>query len=461
MQVGSGTYYLFVAAVFFLYWAVARVRRARLAVILLANYIFCAQFGIFYVLLLPACSLADYGVGLGLMRFRQAALRRLLVCISIALNMSLLIGSRYMAALLNRYAAVEWDWIFPLGLSFYVFQALTYTIDLYRRDAAGTHSLLEHLSAVSFFPTIVAGPITRVSDLVKQFATAPALSRADGGRAFFLIGLGLMKKTLIADYLAENFVNRVFDTPKLYSGSEALIAVYAYSLQLYFDFSGYTDIARGVAQLLGIRLPINFDRPYLAANMTEFWRRWHITFSNWLRDYLYFSLPGKRTKVMPYLNLVITMILGGLWHGASWNFAIWGALHGVALALTRLWQTLRRGRPKRPEAGWSRAVRIFCTYQFVCLTWIFFRAASPSDAYALLGRIGSLSIGFDNVSWPLICVILIAATSIFTGKRLYARSMDLFANSPFYVHAAALALVTLAIQWLGGTANAPFVYSRF
>ena len=348
MQVGSGAYYLFVATVFFLYWAAARVRRARLGIVLLANYVFCAQFGVFYVLLLPACSLVDYSVGLGLasslMLFRHPAIRRLLVTISIALNLALLIGSRYMPRLLNRHGVLHWDWVFPLGLSFYIFQSLTYTIDLYRRDAAGTRSLLEHFSAVSFFPTIVAGPITRVAELVKQFAAAPSLSPADGGRAFFLIGLGLMKKALIADYLAANFVNRVFDTPNLYSGAEALIAVYAYSLQLYFDFSGYTDIARGVAQLLGIRLPINFDRPYLAANMTEFWRRWHITFSNWLRDYLYFSLPGKRTKVMPYLNLVITMILGGLWHGVTWNFAIWGALHGSALAATRLWQALR-GRP--------------------------------------------------------------------------------------------------------------------
>jgi len=475
MQVGSGAYYLFVATVFFLYWAAASARRARLGIVLLANYVFCAQFGVFYVLLLPACSLVDYSVGLGLMRFRQPFLRRLLVTLSIALNLGLLIGSRYTPWLLSRYGAVQWDWVFPLGLSFYIFQSLTYTIDLYRRDAEGTRSLLEHFSAVSFFPTIVAGPITRVTELVKQFAAAPTLSRADGGRAFFLIGLGLMKKALIADYLAANFVNRVFDTPNLYSGAEALIAVYAYSLQLYFDFSGYTDIARGVAQLLGIRLPINFDRPYLAANMTEFWRRWHITFSNWLRDYLYFSLPGKRTKVMPYLNLVITMILGGLWHGVTWNFAIWGALHGCALAVTRLWQSLRgrrvsrpAGRPAgRPAWGWmkpatvGRVLRIFCTYQFVCLTWVFFRAASLPDALALLNRIASLTTGIENVSWPLAGVLLIAAASMFIGKKLYSQTMELFANSPFYVHAAALALVAVALQLLGGRGSTPFVYSRF
>src|SRR5688572_269169 len=189
-----------------------------------------------------------------------------------------------MCQILNRSGSTTWDWIFPLGLSFYTFQALTYTIDLYRRDAEGTHSLLTYLSAASFFPTLQAGPITRLADLAKQFSGRPALTPIEGGQAFFLIGMGLLKKALIADYLAENLVNRVFDTPNLYSGAEALIAVYAYSLQLYYDFSGYTDIARGAGLLLGIRLPLNFDRPYLSANLTEFWRRWHISFSNWLRD---------------------------------------------------------------------------------------------------------------------------------------------------------------------------------
>jgi len=466
MQVASGAYYLFVAAVFFLYWAAARARRARLAVILAANYLFVAQFGVFYAVLLPVCSLLDYSVGLGLVRFRLPALRRVLLSISIAVNLILLVGSRHMPWLLNRHGALKWDWVFPLGLSFYTFQALTYTIDLYRRDAKATHSLLEHFSAVSFFPTIVAGPITRVADLVKQFAAAPALSRADGGRAFFLIGLGLMKKTLIADYLGDNFVNRVFDTPNLYSGAEALLAVYAYSLQIYFDFSGYTDMARGVAQLLGIRLPINFDRPYLSANMTEFWRRWHITFSNWLRDYLYFSLPGKRTKVMPYVNLVITMILGGLWHGTTWTFAIWGALHGIALAATRLWQTRARNarggaRGPRADQGVRPTLAIFCTYQFVCLTWVFFRAGSLPDALTFLSRITSLTVGIENVTWPLVAVSLIGVASMFIGKRLYTQTMDLFANSPFYVHAGALALLAVALQWFGGRASAPFVYSRF
>ncbi|SPF49393.1 Membrane bound O-acyl transferase, MBOAT family protein [Candidatus Sulfopaludibacter sp. SbA4] len=457
VQPGSGIYFVFVAAVFFAYWASAGSRLLRLAVILLANYLFCARFGLFYVLLLPVCSSLDFLIGLGLMRAGRPPIRRVLVALSVGLNLSVLVVSRHMGVLLNRHG---WDWIFPLGLSFYTFQSLTYTIDLYRRDGEGTTSLLSYLSAVTFFPTLQAGPITRVTELVKQLGARPALGRADGGRAFFLIGIGLLKKALIADYLAENLVNRVFDTPKLYSGAEVLIAVYAYSLQLYYDFSGYTDIARGSAMLLGIRLPINFDRPYASANVTEFWRRWHMSFSNWLRDYLYFSLPGVRGRIMPYVNLVITMLLGGLWHGVTWTFAIWGLLHGTALAATRGWLAWR-GRPKQPASPWRHALAVGGTYHFVCLTWIFFRAGSVADAMTILGRIGSLTASFENVTALFAAVLLVGAGAMFAGKQWYALAMEWFAGRPFYVHAAALLLVAVAIQFLGGRGNAPFVYSRF
>ena len=457
MQVGSGVYFFFVAAVFFFYWiswAATGSRVFRLAIVLLANCLFCAHFGLFYVLLIPVCSTTDFFIGLGLSRFQNPALRRLLVTLSLLLNLGILAGTRHMGLLLKG-----WDWIFPLGLSFYVFQSLTYTIDLYRRDGEATSSLLGYLSAASFFPTLQAGPITRLTELVKQFADPAKLNREDGGRAFFLIGLGLLKKSLIADYLGQNLVNRVFDTPNLYSGAEVLAAVYAYSLQIYFDFSGYTDIARGVGLLLGVRLPINFDHPYQSINVTEFWRRWHITFSQWLREYLYFSLPGKRTKVMPYINLVITMVLGGLWHGVTWTFAIWGFLHGLALAATHGFRSWR-GRPK-PAGLWKKAGLIFLTYQFVCLTWVFFRAGSLANAQAVLARIASLSLGFDNLTAPLLGVMLLAAATFLVSKAWYTRILDGFAQSPFYVHAAALFLVAVALQFLGGRGSVPFVYSRF
>jgi alginate O-acetyltransferase complex protein AlgI len=462
LQAGSGLYFIFLAIVFGLYWMASGSRLLRLAVLLSANYLFCARYGLFYVFLLPACSTLDYLVGLGLTRFRARAIRRILVTFSVCGNIGVLVVSRHMGAFLRTHGGSysAWDWIFPLSVSFYALQSLTYTIDLYRRDGEASPSLLAYVTSASFFPTLQAGPITRLCDLARQVSQPPTLSRIEGGRALFLIGMGLIKKTLIADYLTQNLVNRVFDTPKLYSGAEALLAVYAYALSLYFDFSGYTDIARGSAQLLGIRLPINFDRPYLAANLPEFWRRWHISFSNWLRDYLYFSLPGKRTRFMPYLGLIITMVLGGLWHGATWTFAIWGLLHGGGLAITRLWQAGRGRRPKG-SLGWRHALLVLATFHFVCLTWVFFRAASVPDAMALLSRIASLSMGFENISPVLALALTATAASLFAAKSWYGRAMEAFAQCPFYVHAAALAAVVIAIELLGGRGSAPFVYSRF
>ncbi|HKE23293.1 MAG TPA: MBOAT family O-acyltransferase [Bryobacteraceae bacterium] len=457
MHSATGSFYVLVAAVFFLYWACAGVRVLRLGIILAANYLFCAHFGLFYVVLLPVCGTVDYLLGLGLMRFERSWLRRVLVGASVVMNLGLLVGGRHMGWFLGS----RWDWIFPLGLSFYAFQSLTYTIDLYRRDGEGTKSLLTYLSAAAFFPTLEAGPITRVSEIVKQLAARPSLRREDGGRAFFLIGMGILKKALIADFLAENLVNRVFDTPTLYSGAETLIAVYAFSLQLYFDFSGYTDIARGAALLLGVRLPLNFDRPYQSQNLPEFWRRWHITFSNWLRDYLFFSLPGKRSAVMPYLNLVITMTLGGLWHGLGWTFFVWGLLHGLGLAVTRAWQARKRGAATARGRGKTSPLAVFATYQFVCLTWIFFRASSLSNALEILARIGSLTVGFENIAPTLALVMLIGVAAMLARKQWYEAAMERFAACPFYIHAAAITAVALTVHRLGGRGNVPFVYSRF
>jgi len=276
LLLSTSTYFIFLVGIFFLYWSVSRVRALALSVLLFANYFFYARWNLWYLAIIPLASTCDYFIGLGLEATPNRLLRRLLVTASIALNIGLIVFAR--------------NWKLSITLSFYAFQALTYTIDLYRRDAKATPSYLAHLAAVSFFPTILAGPITRVSLLLDQLEKRKPLEAADGGRALFLIGLGLIKKLMIADYLGGNLVNRVFDFPNLYTGMENLIAVYSYTLQLYYDFSGYTDIARGTSRLLGIELMENFNQPYFSRNITEFWRRWHISLSTWLRDYLYIPL---------------------------------------------------------------------------------------------------------------------------------------------------------------------------
>jgi alginate O-acetyltransferase complex protein AlgI len=469
LLLSSSTYFVFLVAIFLLYWPLARVRALALAVILMANYFFYAKWDLIYLGLIPVISSCDYLFGLGLQCSKSPTVRRTLVTASIAMNLGLLAGFKYVPFFLENWTHLTgitaasslsgaWSWALPLSLSFYVFQALTYTIDLYRGDAKGTRSYLAHLAAVSFFPTTLAGPITRVSSLIDQFEKRKPLDPADGSRALFLIGMGLMKKLLIADYLSGNLVNRVFDFPTLYTGAETLIAVYAYALQIYFDFSGYTDIALGSALLLGIKLPANFNRPYAAENIADFWRRWHISLSNWLRDYLYFSLPGKRIKAFAYGNLVITMVLGGLWHGASWNFVIWGALHGIGLAFVRLWQT-QFGSAK--ATGVWRYVNIFLTFHFVTFAWIFFRAPNFDTATAILARIGSLTVSFANISGPLALVLAIGLFAHYVPKKWYDWSLACYVKAPFYAQAGVLALLALGLQNVIQTGAAPFIYTKF
>ena len=446
MLLSTSTYFVFLVGVFFLYWSVSRVRALALSLLLFANYFFYARWDLRYLAIIPLASTCDYFIGLGLQATPNRVLRRLLITASILLNIGLIALAR--------------DWKLSITLSFYAFQALTYTIDLYRRDAKATPSYLAHLTAVSFFPTILAGPITRVSVLLDQIEKRKSLEAADGGRALFLIGLGLIKKLMIADYLAGNLVNRVFDFPNLYTGAENLIAVYAYTLQLFYDFSGYTDIAIGSALLLGIKLPANFNRPYAAHNIADFWRRWHITLSNWLRDYLYFSLPGLRSKwkIFTYLNLMITMVLGGLWHGQSWNFAIWGALHGLGLVIVRLWQT-RTGT--KPAAGIWRYASILLTVHYVAFAWIFFRATNLETAAQILARIGSGTVSFANVSESIWVTLGIAVLAHYIPKNWYDFSLNLYVRAPFYAQAAAIAALVIGLQYVGQTGAAPFIYTRF
>jgi alginate O-acetyltransferase complex protein AlgI len=442
------------------------VRSLALAVLLFSNYFFYAKWDMVYLVLIPAAGTFDYLFGLGLQASKNAIARRILVGLSILMNLGMLAFFKYVPFFLENWTKAtgrpvpEWHWALPITLSFYVFQALTYTIDLYRRDAKGTKSYLAYLAAVSFFPTTLAGPITRVSVLLDQFEKPRKLEALDGGRALFLIGMGLTKKLLIADFLGANLVNRVFDFPALYSGSEVLIAVYAYALQIYFDFSGYTDIAIGSALLLGVKLPPNFNAPYAAVNIADFWRRWHITLSNWLRDYLYFSLPGLRSKwkIFTYWNLFITMVIGGLWHGASWTFVIWGAIHGLGLAAQHFWRTMRGN--KKAEGAW-KYFDIFVTIQYVCFAWIFFRAASWENAYAILSRVGSLSFSVVNISPSLVLIMTIAILAHYCPKNWYDFSLNIYSRAPFYVQALALALLVIGLQYVAQTGATPFIYNKF
>jgi D-alanyl-lipoteichoic acid acyltransferase DltB (MBOAT superfamily) len=443
-------YFYLLIVVFFAFWLL-RNSRAAIVLILAANLVCYGKSGLLYLLLVPLAATCDYFLGAAIDRGQSAGLRRLWLGCSVCLNAGLIVFCRYVP---------QTGFVLPLSLSFYAFQALTYTFDIYRNDAKPL-DWLSYISAVTFFPTIVAGPVTRVAALAPQLnRKSKPLSYEDGSRAFFLIGLGLVKKLLIADYLASNLINRVFDLPTLYSGGDVLVAVYGYAFQLYYDFSGYSDIAIGSALLLGLKLPANFNLPYRASDIADFWRRWHITFSNWLRDYLYFSLPGPRTRVMPYLNLVITMIVGGLWHGVSWTFLIWGVLHGVALALFRLRQASQKDRKR--QVGWGRKLAGgVLTFHFVLFTWIFFRAANVETALQILRQIGAFRFSFENATPQFLAVLGIAAAAHFVPRGWLDFGLRRFTAAPAFVQAGALAGVLMAIRAVSSAGAAPFIYSKF
>ena len=278
--------------------------------------------------------------------------------------------------------------ILPVGISFYTFQALSYTIDVYTGKIEKEKSFLQFALYLSFFPQLVAGPIVRARDFIPQIRQPLFVSSEMFGTGVFFIISGLFKKAVISDYISVNFVERIFDNPALYSGVENLFGVYGYALQIYCDFSGYSDMAIGFALLLGFRFPMNFNSPYKADSITDFWHRWHISLSTWLRDYLYISLGGNRKgKARTYINLCLTMLLGGLWHGASWNFVIWGGFHGIALAAQKFWRNLLH----KPKTATSKGIRKFfavlITFNFVCFCWIFFRNTTFEASVVMLKQI--------------------------------------------------------------------------
>jgi D-alanyl-lipoteichoic acid acyltransferase DltB (MBOAT superfamily) len=323
--------------------------------------------------------------------------------------------------------------------------------------------VVKFLVFVSFFPQLVAGPIVRAIDFLPQLEVRPTLSAKEVSRGAALIMGGLIKKLVIGDYLAVNLVDRVFETPNMFSSFEVLLGVYGYAMQIYCDFSGYTDIAIGSALLFGYTLTLNFNRPYQADSLQEFWHRWHISLSTWLRDYLYIPLGGNRGGPWgTYRNLVLTMLLGGLWHGAAWTFVIWGAMHGGMLMLTRLWQRWRKERGANPKPGLAyRLLMVFLTFHFVCLTWIMFRATSLEQAWGVMARIGQLVPGTTNVAWTVALALAagygIHATPTAWRERLIAA----FHRLPVWLQAPILVGILWALREAATSQVVPFIYFQF
>lgn len=461
MSLNDTTYLLFLALAVAVVRLAGRWGKAWLGLLIALSLAFYASWNPWYCAPLLLTSVVDYLVGEALGRAERSWLRRLLVTASLVFDLGLLALFKYFnLAAGSLGASPPFRVAFAAGISFYTFQSLSYVIDVYRRDQEPVGSLPRYIAFVSFFPTLLAGPITRAETLHPQLAKGPAAITSDAtSRALFLIALGFVKKALIADWLAVNLVNRVFDIPGLYSSGEVLAGIYAYAIQIYCDFSGYSDIAIGSALLLGFNLKDNFNSPYRSLDLTEFWRRWHISFSTWLRDYLFFALPGKRPGTpFPYLNLVITFTLGGLWHGASWTFAVWGLMHGVGLAFLRF-VSARGARKARP--AWRKVLGALVTFHFVAASWVFFRATSVASALDVFRVLFDRRPGFANV--PLAAIAAIGAVLASQGlpEGWYRKLEARFVALPSFAQAALLLATAAAVRAAAGSAVAPFIYFAF
>ena len=354
--------------------------------------------------------------------------------------------------------------LLPVGISFLVFRVLTYAIDIYRGQLVPA-STLDFGVYVAFFPYLLAGPIARARDFLPQLASPRDPHKVDAGRAFVLILGGLAKKLWIADYLSTHIVNGVFLSPQSYSSWETAWAIAAYSVQIYCDFSAYSDIAIGISLLLGFELPENFNAPYTARTIQDFWRRWHITLSSWLRDYLYIPLGGNRKgDGRTYVNLIVTMLLGGLWHGAGGTFIFWGGMHGVGMALERARAETRRRRgiPDPGRTAGARALQRAGVFVFVSVAWVFFRADSIGAAFSVLWRLvaGLGSLG-SAVTWPVVGLVVLGVAIQYVPRGFVERLEGGLSRIGWAGQAAVLAVGLFLIDTLGPQGAAEFLYFKF
>ncbi len=474
MIFSTGLFVILFAIFYCIYGCMQRTTTLRLLFVTCFSYYFYYKSSGLYFVLLAAVTLSDFLIARRMGQCDDNRSRRWLVALSTIINLSLLGFFKYTNFFAQMIADMRglhfdaFDIFLPVGISFFTFQSMSYTIDVYRRRIEPLDNLLDYAFYVSFFPQLVAGPIVRARDFIPQIRRPLCVTRTMLGTGFYYIVCGVVKKIVISDYISVNFVERIFDNPSLYTGFENLMGVYGYALQIYCDFSGYSDMAIGLALLLGFRFNINFDSPYKSASITEFWRRWHISLSSWLKDYLYISLGGNRKGVVrQHINLIITMLLGGLWHGASLNFVLWGLLHGIALSLHKIWMSITGiGAKQKHRYALLRALCILLTFHFVCLCWIFFRNVDFANSLAMINQIATnfhpdVAWQWGTGYWQVLTLIIVGYALHFVPdatKRMLRRKA---ARLPMYAYVVMLVVtVWIVIQFKSADVQ-PFIYFQF
>jgi len=457
---------LFFTVLYAIYLAVKNTK-LRLPLLLAASYFFYACFNPLYPILILYSSLVDYAVVTAMERWGRS---RIWLLISIVNNLGLLSFFKY-GTFITDNANVLLSWLgipyivqqpgilLPVGLSFYTFQSMTYTIEYYRGNLALSEAegiereknFLTYATFVSFFPRLVAGPIERAKNLLPQLHRTPQIAPRDIADGLSLFVVGLFKKIALADYLAL-YVDKVYAAPEQFQSPALILATFLFCWQVYFDFSGYTDMARGLARLMGVRLILNFNNPYLATGLGDFWRRWHISLSSWFKDYVYIPLGGNRKgRFNTYRNMFLTMVISGLWHGAAWTFVLWGVVHALGRCLTRELETTSFYQQKVP-----RIIKQLLVFVFVTFAWIFFRAESTADAWLIVTRI--FIGGAGNPYCPLLALGLIFV--IWLYQFIYeSRAKWILQLKP--VRAAIVIFMIIYMAVFAGPSVKPFIYQQF
>ena len=495
----SPVFWLIFVAFFLVYLAVINQLKMRSVYLLLFSLFFYYKTGGWYFSLLIFSTVVDYCLGWFIGKSEKNALRRFWLITSVVVNLALLGFFKYsyfIVGEVNQYFGTDFEavnifyWIsneylgssfdigkivLPVGISFYTFQTMSYSIDIYRRKIEPLKNIFDFGFYVSFFPQLVAGPIVRASEFIPQIHKKYSLTKAQFAKASLLIMGGLIKKIIISDYIAVNLVDRIFDAPLRYSGFENILAIYGYALQIYCDFSAYSDIAIGLALLLGFTLPDNFNAPYSATSITEFWRRWHMTLSRWLRDYLYISLGGNRKgKIRTVVNLMLTMLIGGLWHGASIRFIIWGAMHGAGLVLHKVYIKLFPGLSSSNNIVW-RFVSWMITFQFVAFCWVFFRATDMSAYFDMIGQVRTIFYNSSTGEWTTIghfVEVIISLKKVLTiiaigfvlhwiPKSWKMKAQAVLAKVPLFIYPVFVLLLALLLFQFSKVESSPFIYFQF
>lgn len=469
MLFSSGLFWV-IFLIFIPLFAIVRRNKWQMVifVVLFSLYFYYKSSGLFFLMLI-ATSLIDWVVSRAITSTENKTIRKTLMWVSICISLSILGYFKYANFFLWNWNQMvqgnfqPLDIILPVGISFYTFQSISYIVDVYKKKIEPTKTWFEYLFFLSFFPALVAGPIVRADYFLPQIEEKRTISKEEIWGGLWLIIVGIIKKALIADYISQ-YNDLIFNDPSLYTGVQTLMGVLGYTMQIYCDFSGYSDMAIGIALIMGFKLSINFDSPYQSKNLTEFWRRWHISLSSWLRDYLYIPLGGNRKGTLrTYANNFLTMLIGGLWHGAAWKFVFWGAMHGVGLAVHKACKPILS---KIPDNALTVFLSWLLTFVYVSLLWVFFRAADFSDSLLIIKNI------FVNFEWNQFpqffqarmvwCIMMIALIVFhFVPQKMADFCCNIFIKSPWIVKLVVfLTAVQLVIEFMSEEV-APFIYFQF